>query len=79
MNDWSVIMINANAEMKNKTKEEITQIVMKELGMRQNAINARLKDKPVHTHKNALIVMIAQARYQAVKRINSIRDRRQTD
>lgn len=78
MSDWSVAMSMTAAEMRSKTTEEITQIVMKELGMRQSTINARLKNKPVRTHRRVLITMIAQARHQATKRINSIRDRRQT-
>lgn len=78
MSDWSIMMINTAAEMKGKTAEEITQTTMKELGMRQSVIKARLKDRPAHTHKNVLVSILAQARHQAAKRADLIRDRRQT-
>ena len=78
MSDWSVAMAKTAAEMKSKTTEEITQVVMKELGMRQSVIKARLKNKPAHAHRKTLIVLIAQARHHAIKRANLIRDRRQT-
>lgn len=78
MSDWSVAMAMTAAEMKNKSTEEITQVVVKEVGMRQSAIKARLKNKPAHTHRKVLITLVAQARHQAIKRANLIRDRRQT-
>lgn len=76
MSDWSAAMSLTAAEMRNNTTEEVMQIAMKELGMRQSVINARLKGKPARAHKVILITMITNARYQATKRANLIRNRR---
>ena len=65
MKDWSTIMINAAAEMRSKTEEEVLQAVMKESGAERAEIIASLEDKPAHTHRKVLIVMLAQTRYRS--------------
>lgn len=65
MKDWSTIMINAAAEMRSKNEEEVLQAVTEESGRKRAEVIASLEDKPAHTHRKVLIVMLAQTRYRS--------------
>lgn len=64
MDEWQAMVMLTAAGVKNKTNEQITEIILKESSIERAQIKDNLSRHPAKTHKSILLVMLSKVRHR---------------